>query len=359
MKSFKSSLFFSPLFFLSAQLSGYWQTTSGWDDGKWTRGGLFWVERFRGSMATTPTPALSFSSTLELRTTYYRDLIPLHPLWTIRPFIDLENIFWDKEESRGEIRLDRAVLSYHRGNVSVQAGKMRFPLGVGWIFSATDMFQVLPPTAIFQREKRGIDGIVVEWDPSSGWRTSFAFLAVEEKRKAGVLRASFPLSRFSISGHFGSFRGKDLWAFETEGPVNENFWIHAEAQKWGNHTSYLVGIHRKLSEKWEGYCQYFRNGPGAKSVAFYPWISFLRGEIQGVGRNYFACIGRANLSPLWDFHILGIQNLNDHSIYFNPVWKYSFKENQNIEIGWQYFTGDKPEEFAYSFLIYIQHFWYF
>ncbi|MFN4182429.1 MAG: hypothetical protein ACK4G3_04400, partial [bacterium] len=155
MKFSKSFRFSICVFFICAEVSGYWQTSLGWDDGKWTQGGLLWVERFRGSLASAPAPGFSFTAVLEFRTTYYRDIIPLRPLWTIQPFIDLENILWNKEESRGEIRMDRVVLFYRKGNVSVQGGKMRFPLGVGWIFSATDMFQPLPPTAIFQREKRG------------------------------------------------------------------------------------------------------------------------------------------------------------------------------------------------------------
>ncbi len=359
MRICKSYLLLICLPLISSEISGYVQTAVGFDDGSLSTGGGLWVERIRTNFQHPFSSSFSLNLALDFQATYYRDLLPRHPLMVKQPLWDLQDTIWDKEESRGEIRLDRAYLSHQpQERVNLSAGKLRWALGKGWIFSATDVFNPLPPQEIFLREKRGVDGILLEWEVEPTKRISFGFLSVEEDKNAALLRYAFTASDWDIAFHLGSFAGRDLYAGEIAGPW-KGYWLQWEGQKLDRQSSYLLGIHKNLSDRADVYAQYFRNGSGAKQKHLYPWIAFLRGDIQGVGKHYFASALRYQISALWDFRLIIIENLNDHSVYFNPVWEHSYKNDQDVEIGLQYFTGNQSEEFAFSSIIYVQHLWYF
>lgn len=331
---------------------GFW----GVEDGRQSEGMWVTLHRIRSELDLIFSHRFTVHLSPEIRLMTSDDLIPDEPGFQRQEILDLRRTFLDELNRRGEIFVDRAFAIWEPGDFSrVTLGKQRISWGTGFVFSALDVFNPLPPQEIVTPERRGVDG--VRWQQQSGsvrWEGVYAFL--DEDRRTGAVRARVTKDTFDTAVTAGRLAGKSFYGAETSGDIG-SFGVRAEYFNREGEASYLVSIDHRIGERNLVEVEYFRNGWGTDDPRQYAFLRLplLRGEIPALASKYVALSGRKQLNALEAIEVTVSWNAIDEGLYANPRYLKSLSDHSELVAGAQIFIASEPAEYsAFSNIYYVR-----
>ena len=118
--------------------------------------------------------------------------------------------------------------------------------------------------------------------------------------------------------------------------------------------SFIVNIDYSwvwFKKNFYGFIEYYYSGVGVDDYSEAYTDSDLsvrinRGEVYGIGKNYLSSSLRIELSPLVNFSLTAIANLNDPSYLLQPVIAWSAAQNLEVTIGSNLAIGGKDDEYG-------------
>lgn len=266
-------------------------------------------------------------------------------------------------------RLDRISIGYTETNYVFRFGRQAVSWGNGMVFQPMDIFNPFSPTAIDKEYKTGDDMAYLQnllntggdiqtvfiprRDVATGLlETNESSLAVKYHTTHGAVDMDFLVSR-----HFGDNLAGVGFSADWKGAVLRGDLVNA----WNPSGSAISGV-TSINYGWvwgghnvTGFFEYYRNGYGIDDGDYSPAALIsrpalvsrvYRGEVFTLGQDYISGGLTIELSPLWIFNPLLINNLNDGSWLTQWIATYSWKQNLNLLLGANIPFGAKGTEYG-------------
>ena len=264
-------------------------------------------------------------------------------------------------------RLDRASLVWQRGEWRARLGRQALSLGGGLVFNPMDIFSPFAPTATDRDFKNGDDALVITRSGSTGSELEAIAVVRREPGDAGPGwdQGSYGL-RFRHTWRELEYELVGARHFDTEvamlslsGPLGGAAWRlnWVGAREGGDVTHSLVanldyafGFREQAGY---AFVEYYHNGWGSNAaaeditnVAPSSLARLNRGELFVIERNYAAIGTSLGLSPLVNFTVTAIVNLDDWAPLTQTAFSYTAGNNTTVEAGIIAPTGGRADEFG-------------
>lgn len=254
--------------------------------------------------------------------------------------------YLDSGHAYGLHRLHRASIAGSFGDTDVRFGRQRIAWGTGRFWSPLDILNPLSPTALEREERIGVDAILVEHKLGAVSRAAVV-LAPHHRRRDASFAAMWHDNRggldFSVVA--GRFRRDTVAGLDLAGQIG------------------ATGVRAEITRTW---------GPGGGTRvllgadhAFANTVT-LSGELFNDGaavpdrRRHAGVAVRYELTPLWTTHHELVANLEDGSRYYRPALTWSPRENLDLTVGAQLFSGRAGSELSsLPRVLYLQLQWFF
>ena len=266
-------------------------------------------------------------------------------------------------------RLDRALVGYTETNYVVRFGRQAVSWGNGLVFQPMDVFNPFSPTAIDKEYKTGDDMLYLQYLLASGddvqsvlvprrdvatgnLESDESSLAVKYHAIHGATDMDVLVSRHFADNLLGFGFATDWKGAILRGDL-VNVW-----DPGGPTWSGVISI--DYSWVWRGYnvsgfLEFYRNGYGISNEDYSPQAfasnqellnRISRGEIFTLGRDYLAGGLTVELTPLWRFNPLLMNNINDGSWFTQWIATYDWKQNLTLLFGANLPFGNNGTEFG-------------
>ena len=267
--------------------------------------------------------------------------------------------------------IDRLSYQYFADWGTLTVGRDVVTWGNGLVFNPLDLLNPFSPQDIERDYKVGDDMLLIDLFPLK-WNGDLAWqiLAVPHRNPlTGDL--DLETSSLAIKTHF--FTGNFEWNLLTAMHYDELHLGAGSVHTIGGavvRADLLVGIPKEgetrysailnIDYSWTmaglntyGLLEYYYQSVGSSdfqnvssNIALLERLA--RGEVYTLGQRYLAGALQVELHPLLHAHCSSILNLKDQSLLLQPYLLWDPKQNLQVALGIQYFTGDQNTEFGSS-----------
>lgn len=267
-----------------------------------------------------------------------------------RTYWDLEDVYARGGSAVGRHRLRRAAVTVTRGATEVRAGRQRVAWGTGRFWSPLDLLNPVNPTALEPGEREGADAILVEHKRSAIARWSFVYAPVRSERDFALAQwhANAREVDYSVTagqGPEGRLFGLDV-AGQVAGAGIRAEWTVTRRRAGGTPHRVLFGCDYAFANTLTLGAELYYDGAGSIDPARYDFAGLATGRRQTVGRRYAGLYAKYEFTPLLKGEGWFARNLDDRSAYFSPRLTYSLRENLDLAVGAQLYSGRGTTEFG-------------
>ena len=249
-------------------------------------------------------------------------------------------------------RIDRAYLSYEKGNLSITAGRQRINWGRSFVWNPNDLFNSYSFFDFDYPEKPGSDALRIQY--YTGAASSAEIVAKidssEHITAAGMYHFNFASYDFQILGGMISEQDYVIGA-GWEGAVKsmslrgEVSYLHPKAQ-FADTTGLLIAdistdytFENALSLRFEFLYNQQPNSGGISSFQQYYYEPLSVKNLSFTEFNLFGSISYP-LTPLLNATLSGMYYPKIKGYFFGPVFSYSLSDNADISVLAQTFGGN-------------------
>ncbi|MEK6551420.1 MAG: hypothetical protein AABZ50_07305 [Pseudomonadota bacterium] len=283
-----------------------------------------------------------------------------------RRLFDLTHTLSDQERRAAVHRLDRLSVAHQSEGRSLRFGRQAVSWGNGLVFQVLDFVNPFSPIAIDKEYKTGEDMLYGQWLAGQGdlqfmivprrdtvtheLESRESSLAVKWRLKVlggdvDVLAARHYDENLIGAGLVHNLGGA-VWRFDV---------LHMNLA--GRDGEYSLVTNLDYSWAWGGknfygYTEYFRSGVGATDRSTYlaPGAALsarlARGELFTLGRDYAAVGIRFEQTPLLNWNLNLIRNLDDHSAFWQLRAVYDWRQNLQLMAGVNLPDGARGTEYG-------------
>lgn len=264
----------------------------------------------------------------------------------------------------GRHRLYRGSATLAIGDTDVRVGRQRIAWGTGRLWSALDRLNPLDPTALERGERIGVDAVLIERKLGAVERLSFVHAGHRDAPPTTAVRWHANLAGVDHSLVIGRVRGERMLggdvATQIGGAGLRVELAHHVREDGRSHRRALVGVDYAFPGSLTLSGELHYDGAGARDPSQYNFAARFAGRIQGVARRYAGGTLGYELTPLLKAVVTAVWNLDDRSRLFAPSLVWSLRENLDLGVGVQRFSGRAGSEFrAFADVGYAQVQWYF
>jgi hypothetical protein len=287
--------------------------------------------------------------------------------------------FWEEDEGRGQLGLDRLVMSLHTPPVHVSLGRMPINYSVTNIFTPNDFFAPFSATAINKVYKPGVDALRVTRSLGrfSGLELVYAYGDGGDRDSSATIARWFGnlndwdlellAGSVWIDDRFGFAFSGDLLGAGVRGEISRN------APRSGPDPDFTSAT-LEVDYRWENSLylttELHYNGFGSTDSEDYPALFLnprvLTGQVQNVGRDYLASSLTYEFKPLITGTAAVLLNIHDRSGILSPTLQISLGDESSLVAGAILPWGDGPtltglpsEYGAYPSSVWVQYRHYF
>ncbi len=285
--------------------------------------------------------------------------------------LNLSRTLSESSQSRFQHHIDRFSYQYFADWGTLTVGRDVVTWGNGLVFNPLDLLNPFSPQDIERDYKVGDDMLLIDLFPLK-WNGDLAWqiLAVPHRNPlTGDL--DIETSSVAIKTHF--FTGNSEWDLLTAMHYDELHLGAGSVHTVGGavvRADLLIGIPNKgetrysailnIDYSWTtvglntyGMLEYYYQSVGSRNfqnvtsnIALQERLA--RGEVYTSGQQYLAAALQMELHPLLHAHCSFILNLQDQSLLLQPYLLWDPKQNLQVALGIQYFTGSQNTEFGSS-----------
>ncbi len=262
-----------------------------------------------------------------------------------------ETIDEDEQLLRGY--LYRAYLTAYLPRSSLTLGLQRIPLGVGKIWTPTDVINPLNPLALEKEERLGVYGVNYTYDLGDLAQLQAFFT----QNRYGLLKDYGYLLKKNINStdigvSYVANKDQQLMGFDLEREIFatgiegrfEYAWLDSELLD-KKYEKYIFGVDYSFANSLYLAAEYFFNGAGDRNKEKYQQ-TIATGDWQQLGKDYFGLVLSYELTPLVQINGTTILNINDGSFSLAPALSWSLRQNMDLLFGTSLFCGEKYSEFG-------------
>ena len=271
-------------------------------------------------------------------------------------------------------RMDRLNATFDNDAIRLTVGRQAISYGSGRIWSPIDMIGAFSPTDIDREYKQGVDAIKLGYSlgslsqiqavvaPRDNWDQTR--MLVYGHSTISKLEYSLIVGDIYNDGVFGGDLQIDVF---DAGLRTEYTYTITEGDP--NYASIVAGLDYQFQTGPYVLAEYYYNGIGATDVSNYNQIiqkkQYQEARVFNLGKHYGALMMGYDITGIISVSLLGIMNLNDHSMLVNPTINVSMADNVSavfgaqLNFGKEYETDFASEFGAYPHLYVIQMNMYF
>jgi hypothetical protein len=265
--------------------------------------------------------------------------------WTIE---DSTHVLWQH-------RFDRLAVGWNPiPAFDLMVGRQAISWATTLFLTPADPFSPFNPADPFREFRAGVDAVRAQVFPGPLSQLDFVVRPTESPvlgtEVTALARGLTTWKNWEVSAWGGVLYEELAFAGGTAGswgPVA----IRGEAvvQREEDETVFrgTIGVDRRLTvSRRDLYVivEYQHDGFGASSPAEYTEVltskTFLRGQMQVLGRDEVASQAQYQATPLWGLSLLWLWNLNDHSSLLSPSFSYSASDEATVMGGVFFGLGD-------------------
>ncbi len=281
------------------------------------------------------------------------------------PFVNTQSIYsrqavnmtWDlynKGDFKAIEYIDRLFFKQTFNDFELTVGRQRINWGVGRIWQPTDRFHPINPANYVKIEKTGADAISFKYFLGLFTDAEIVvnFREVMNDNNYGFrLRTNF--SPFTTSFVFGYFDRELNAGFDLSGNIfgagvrAEGIYVNNNEFPDSSYVRLIIGADYQFNSKLYALAEFQYNGEGTTCKYCYNFIKILNGEMMNMGKYYIAANLNWQIHPLLTLSANLMQNLNDGSGFFSPIFMWSTLENLSINAGGLFAYGSERTEFWY------------
>lgn len=282
-----------------------------------------------------------------LKTKEFKSIKKLSP----RTYLDIDQTVIDDENLYWKLIFYRAFLSYYSDWVDISIGRQRFAWGTGKFWNPTDLLNPYNPTQIERQERVGTDALSLDFHLGTVTKSTIVYAPRTTWRNSSLAgRFKTTIRSYDVSFLFGKFGSRKTFGFDFYGYV-EDEGIYAEgAYNWNENSSdffsFVFGGEYTLPNGLYLNGEYFYNGGGKRKSKDYDWDRLFSAEILSLSQDYLSLGLGYDITPLWRLEDYTIINLNDQSLFTAPNLSYSVTSDLFLDLGIQFFTGAKQDEYG-------------
>lgn len=267
-----------------------------------------------------------------------------------RTYWRLDDVYASGGEVLARQRLRRGAVTLSRGATDLRVGRQRVAWGTGRFWSPLDLLNPVNPTALEPGEREGADAVLLEHKRSAVSRASFVFAPVRNRRDyvlaqwhGNVGGADYSITAGQVPE--GKLLGLDAAGQAGDAGVRAEWTVTRNTDGRTPHRV-LLGWDYAFANTLTLSAEFYFDGAGSPDPSRYDVAGLLAGRRQTVGRRYAGLYARYEFTPLLKWESWLASNLGDRSTYFSPRLTYSVRENLDLAIGAQFYSGRRGTEFG-------------
>lgn len=283
-----------------------------------------------------------------------------------RRLFDLTHTLTDQDRRAAVHRLDRLSASHQSEGRTLRFGRQAVSWGNGLIFQVLDFVNPFSPIAIDKEYKTGEDMFYGQWQAGQGdgqfmvvprrdivthelegRESSYAFKWRLKALGGDVdLLAARHYDENLIGAGLVHNLGGAVWRFDV---------LHINLAAGDAEFSLVTNLDYSWvwgGKNFYGYVEYFRSGVGTteRNTTLTPRtalsVRLARGELFTLGRDYAAVGVRIEQTPLLNWNLNLIRNLNDDSAFWQVRAVYDWRQNLQLMAGVNLPDGDRGTEYG-------------
>lgn len=265
--------------------------------------------------------------------------------------------YWDLDQNYGaggswlgRHRLYRGNVTYSAADTDVRIGRQRIAWGTGRFWSPLDLLNPINPVQIEREERVGVDAVLVERKLGALSRLSGVLAPRRDGSDSAALQWHGNRAAIDFSLVGGRFLGERVVGIDIATQAGDaglrGELSHTRRSDGSSYGRGVMGVDYALPNTLTLTAELYYNGAGAPDKAAYDFASLFAGRILNVARRYFGGYAAYEITPLLKWMNYLVVNLDDRSRYFSPVLVYSVRENIDVSLGLQRFSGDQRSEYG-------------
>lgn len=271
----------------------------------------------------------------------YDTLIKSEPLPLISNVSGIDQLSWD-----------RAYVKLYYPQVDITLGKQRIAWGTGYIWNPTDALN--PFTLSFAvSEEDEEDEIAARFEIPLGEASHvdvFAIAGKEWRSTTKAIKYKTNIDDYDISVNYVD-QGDAGFQFGIDG-VGELFGLGIRKEialvssaETNRYFKFVFGADYTFENGWYINTEYFFNGLGKKKKEDYDWTSYLAGNIQQLGMDYFYLGFQKALDELTTINLSILMNADDMSHLVYPSISYNMWQDVDVSLEALFYGGASGSEY--------------
>ncbi|MEA3492942.1 MAG: hypothetical protein U9R38_00990 [Candidatus Margulisiibacteriota bacterium] len=271
----------------------------------------------------------------------YDTLVKSGPLPLISDVSGIDQLNWD-----------RAYVKLYYPQVDITLGKQRIAWGTGYIWNPTDVLN--PFTLSFAvSEEDEEDEIAARFEIPLGEAShidAFAIAGKEWKSTTKAIRYKTNIDDYDVSANYVD-QGDAGFQFGIDGAgelfdlgIRKEIALVSSAET-NRYFKFVFGVDYTFENGWYINSEYFFNGLGKKKKADYDWASYLAGDIQQLGMDYFYLGFQKALDELTTINLSILMNADDMSHLVYPSFSYNMWQDVDVSLEALFYGGESGSEY--------------
>jgi hypothetical protein len=273
-------------------------------------------------------------------------------------WLGMDHTIADEGSATWRYVLYRGWLRYAGDDVEVSAGRQRIALGRGRLWNPTDLFNPIPPLAIEQDERIGVDSVVARARVQGElWASAIVAPESRDDRYRSALRLEVSEKSLDAALMFARIQTDTVWGGDFAMNLGDAA-LRGEAvwflHEHGGHDTQLVGSLDYTFGVGNGLyalIEHFYNTVNVSRVDLYAGIkqAVLQGrteiaqppaaQLVSASRHQTGVMLGYDLTPLLRLDVLWIHDWNGPSEALAPSLSWSARDDLDLAIGVQVFGG--------------------
>ena len=300
-------------------------------------------------------PSHTFTTTVEVRSRiFYGELVKISPssqfaknIDTNNDFFDLSLILLEKNSMIVHTMIDRAYMEFVKGKLEVRVGRQRINWGINTVWNPNDLFNAYSFFDFDYEERPGTDAIRIQYYTGAASSIEFAIKAVH-KFEDPVAAVLWKINKWKYDFQLlGGVTGRDLAAgggwtgnIKNAGFKGEMTYFYNFSKLSSDPNSFASTVAFDYSFKNSMYLiisgLYNSNGENKLDSLNLLTFDINAKNLSPFQYTIFTQLGYP-ITPLLNSGLGIMYNPGDHSLFINPTFTISVKDNIDLDILTQVF----------------------
>lgn len=259
--------------------------------------------------------------------------------------------YLERGDVYGRHRLYRAALTLTRGDVDLKLGRQRIAWGTGRFWSPLDILNPVSPLALEREERVGLDAALLEAKLGPLSRASLVYApATDRGSPSRALQWHGNAAGVDASLVAGRLLGLDIVGVDVASQIGD-VGLRGEAARLrpsaGRGFSRLMaGADYAFAGGLTLSAELYYNGAGDRDPVAYDLAAWSAGRVSNLATRYAGLFASYEITPLLKWVNYAVVNVDDGSHGFDSRLVWSWRNNLDLTIGVQRFTGSAGSEYA-------------